>query len=146
MCTYCGCESIDVIGRFMAEHIEIVNASGVLRRACSSGDAGSVAEAVEDLQRLLHPHTAAEEAGLLRVLGEDDEFTEHVRDLCAEHADLDAALARIREGELTSSCEFARALRSHIDREENGVFPAAAVAFAGPEWGRVDALTPAARQ
>ena len=26
MCSYCGCDSITVIGRFMNEHVEIVNA------------------------------------------------------------------------------------------------------------------------
>ena len=31
VCSYCGCESIEVVGRFMAEHVEIVNASGTLR-------------------------------------------------------------------------------------------------------------------
>ena len=143
MCSYCGCESIEVIGRFMAEHVEIVNASGVLRRACASGDAGSVAEAADGLHRLLHPHTAAEEAGLFRVLGEDGEFTEHVRDLCAEHVDLDAALAAIRGGDHASYPAFDTTLRRHIDREENGLFPAAAIALAGPEWQVVADLTPA---
>ena len=33
MCSYCGCDSIEVIGRFMAEHVEIINATGELRAA-----------------------------------------------------------------------------------------------------------------
>ena len=146
MCSYCGCESVDVIGRFMAEHVEIINASGVLLRACRTADASAVVEAADHLQGLLHPHTVAEEAGLFHVLAEDGEFTPHTRRLCAEHADLDAALARIRDGDHASSATFEQALRRHIDREENGLFPAAAVAFAGPEWGRVVGLTPAAAQ
>ena len=47
MCTYCGCESIEVIGRFMAEHTDIVNAAGVLRRAVASGDRGAVERAAD---------------------------------------------------------------------------------------------------
>ncbi|GAA4404260.1 hemerythrin domain-containing protein [Fodinibacter luteus] len=144
MCSYCGCESIDVIGRFMAEHVEIVNASGVLRRACERGDAEAVVAAADALGRLLHPHTGAEEAGLFAVLSEDDEFTDHVRSLCAEHTSLDAALAAVRDGDHASFPAFDLALRAHIDREENGLFPAAAIAFAGPEWERVTALTPVA--
>ena len=37
MCSYCGCDSITVIGRFMNEHVEIVNACGQLRRAVADG-------------------------------------------------------------------------------------------------------------
>ena len=47
MCTYCGCESIEVIGRFMAEHTDIVNAAGVLRRAVAFGDHGAVERAAD---------------------------------------------------------------------------------------------------
>lgn len=64
--------------------------------------------------------------------------------LCAEHTALDAALAAVRGGDHASFPAFELALRHHIDREENGLFPAAAIAFAGMEWERVTALTPAA--
>ena len=144
MCSYCGCESIEVIGRFMAEHVEIINASGVLRRACERRDGAAVVAAADDLGLLLDPHTGAEEVGLFAVLAEDEEFTEHVHRLCAEHIALDAALATIRAGDHGSDPAFDLALRHHIDREENGLFPAAAIAFAGMEWERVHALTPAA--
>ena len=144
MCSYCGCESIEVIGRFMAEHVEIINASGSLRRACALGDDGGVVAAADALARLLEPHTGAEEVGLFTVLAEDEEFRENVRSLCAEHTALDAALAAIRAGDHASYPAFDLSLRHHIDREENGLFPAAAIAFAGMEWERVTALTPAA--
>jgi hypothetical protein len=144
MCSYCGCESIDVIGRFMAEHVDVVNATGDLRRACATGDPTSVVRASDVLAALLIPHTGAEEAGLFTVLAQDPEFTDHVRRLCAEHDELDAGLERVRAGDRASFPAFERALRDHIDREENGLFPAAAVAFAGPEWERVGDLTPAA--
>jgi hypothetical protein len=142
MCSYCGCEDISVVGRFMSEHVDIINACGDLRRACRSGDGRAVGPAVERLLGLLHPHTVAEEAGLFSVLAEDAEFTDHVGRLCAEHTALDEQLAAIRDGAHTAFPAFERALRAHIDREENGLFPAAAIAFAGPEWDRVAALTP----
>ena len=144
MCSYCGCESVTVVGRFMAEHVDIINACGDLRRACAGGDADVTSRAVGQLQDLLRPHTSAEEAGMFTVLAEDREFTEHVRSLCAEHETLDEILDEIGQGRTATMAAFERALRVHIDREENGLFPAAAIAFAGPEWDRVLALTPAA--
>ncbi|HET6966691.1 MAG TPA: hemerythrin domain-containing protein [Ornithinibacter sp.] len=142
MCGYCGCESIDVIGRFMREHVAVINATGDLRRACATTDLAAVHGAVAALGALLDPHTAAEEVGLFAVLAEDPEFADHVRRLCAEHVVLGELLGRVDRGEHDLFPLLERALREHIDREENGLFPAAAVAFAGPEWGRVTALTP----
>ena len=142
MCGYCGCESIDVVGRFMREHVDLINATGVLRRAAETSDAALVREAVAVLRDLLDPHTDAEEAGLFAVLAEDAEFTEHVRGLCREHVTLADLLHRVDAGALELVPTLERALRTHIDREENGLFPAAAIAFAGPEWERVAALTP----
>ena len=142
MCGYCGCDSIDVVGRFMREHVDIINATGVLRRAVGAGDHARVKEAVAALRRLLDPHTEAEEAGLFAVLVEDGEFTHHVRDLCGEHATLTGLLDRVQAGSHDLVPTLERFLRLHIHREENGLFPAAAIAFGGPEWDRVTALTP----
>lgn len=143
MCSYCGCESVDVVGRFMREHVDIINATGRLRRAAETGDRARVRDCVTALRRLLDPHTAAEEAGLFAVLAEDPEFTDHVHRLCGEHTALHQLLDRVDAGSLPLVPVVERALRAHIDREENGLFPAAAIAFAGPEWDRVTALTPA---
>ncbi|QIM21795.1 hemerythrin domain-containing protein [Phycicoccus sp. HDW14] len=142
MCSYCGCEAITVVGRFMAEHVEIINACGDLRRAALGADAGAVERTAAVLAGLLDPHTRAEEAGLFALLARDDEFAGHVGSLCAEHVTLDERLSRIRAGHLDEVPAFERALRDHVDREENGLFPAAAIAFAGPEWDLVASMTP----
>ena len=55
MCGYCGCESIDVVGRFMREHVEIINATGVLRRAAEAGDDALVRAAVATAARPARP-------------------------------------------------------------------------------------------
>ena len=143
MCSYCGCESVEVVGRFMSEHVDIINATGDLRRATEAGDAGHVHDAVATVRALLDPHAEAEEAGLFAVLAEDAEFTDHVRGLCREHHALHQLLDRVDAGSHVLFPVFEKMLRAHIDREENGLFPAAAIAFAGPEWERVAALTPA---
>lgn len=143
MCSYCGCADIEVVGRFLVEHEAVVNACGDLRRACA-GVGTDVTKAVDDLLVLLRPHTRAEEVGLFAVLAEDVEFTDHVHGLCAEHDRLETLLAAVRAGDHDLVHETERLLRAHIDREENGLFPAAAIAFAGPEWQRVTDLTPPA--
>ena len=147
MCSYCGCENIEVVGRFMRDHTEIINASGVLRAACDAGSQDAIAAAAAEVARLFAPHSAAEEAGIFTVMAEDPEFTDYVTRLCSEHQQLDAHLATIVAAADDASRhaayeEFEHLLRGHIDREDNSLFPAAAVAFAGPEWERVAALTP----
>lgn len=143
MCSYCGCRSISVIGRYSAEHDQIVNALGVLRRAAvtpASADRGvpaAVGEAAEVLRGLLDPHTESEERGLFRELRQDPDFTEHVDALCAEHGQLHGQLDAVARGELDRLPELEHLLRHHIDREENGLFPAAAIALDGPAWERV---------
>lgn len=145
MCTYCGCESIEVIGRFMAEHTEIINAAGELRRACEEGSSSQVAGAADRLAGLLHPHTRDEEVGLFAVMRRQEEFTDHIASLCAEHTLLDEQLEAVRRGprDLARVDAFLSALRHHIDREDNGLFPAAAIALDGPDWEEVTEVTPA---
>ncbi|PZU50117.1 MAG: hemerythrin [Arsenicicoccus sp.] len=145
MCTYCGCESIEVVGRFMTEHTEIINAAGELRRACRTGDQAVVETTADALADLLSPHTRAEEVGLFAVMRRGEQFTDHIDDLCREHTTLDAQLAEIRAGGHASFPVFEDLLRHHIDREDNGLFPAAAIALDGPDWVEVDDNTPPGR-
>lgn len=137
MCSYCGCRANTVIARYSAEHDEIVNAMGVLRRAASAGDRDGAGVAARDLAVLLDPHTASEERSLFAELRRDAEFTSHVDGLCAEHRGIDAALARVVEGDLAAAGMLEDILRRHIDKEENGLFPAAVIALDGPAWERV---------
>lgn len=140
----------------MAEHEELINASGDLRQACDRGDRAAITTCTQALTALLTPHTRAEEGGLFAVLAEDPEFTDHVHGLCAEHDQIDTLLAAVtaaaqapttgdaeadRATRRTAYDAFEHLLRRHIDHEDNGLFPAAAIAFAGPEWDRVTALT-----
>ena len=143
MCSYCGCEAIDPIGRFMGEHVEIINVAGEMRRACLRNDVVAARTHAHALARLLAPHTGAEELGLFTVLRRQEEFEQPVTRLCAEHVLLDALLDALAESQLSVIDRFVDDLRDHIDREENGLFPAAAVALTGPEWEEIDAMTPA---
>lgn len=144
MCSYCGCQSIDMIGRFTAEHEELINATGMLRRAAAAGALDEVTELVDEVVALLAPHTAAEEAGLFAVLRRDEDFTGYVDALCGEHITLDELLARIGAGESDLADRFSKELRSHIEREEDGLFPASLTTLRGDDWDEVDTLTAAA--
>lgn len=137
MCSYCGCQSISTIGRLMDEHVDIINASGQLRRACEAEDGPQVRRRAAEVAALLHPHTVTEEIGLFDVLGEQEEFAEHIHTLCGEHATLDELLERVAGGDYAAMVEFDHALRVHTDKEDNGLFPAAAIALSGPDWERV---------
>lgn len=138
MCDYCGCRSITIIGRFAAEHEEIVNAMGVVRRAAVDGDLSATRAATEALTALMEPHVSSEEHSLFAELRSNPEFTDQVDRLCAEHDAIAEAVARVAEGALDTATALEKLLREHIDKEEFGIFPAAAIALDGPAWERVE--------
>ena len=134
MCSYCGCRALTEIADLTAQHEEIVNATGPLRRAAEAQDHETAKTFVASLIALLNPHTSQEELGVFAELRKREEFTEHVDALCAEHLHLHALFARIADGEIGLASEAIGALREHIEKEENGLFPAAAVELEGPVW------------
>lgn len=142
MCSYCGCRAITMIGRLSTEHVAIINATGALRRVALDGDGAGAATAVEVLAALLDPHTRGEEQGLFAELRLDEDFADHVDALCAEHREIDARLARVADGDHAEVQELENLLRRHIDKEENGIFPAAAVALDGAAWDRIGQRAP----
>jgi hemerythrin-like domain-containing protein len=142
MCSYCGCADLEVVGRFMAEHEHIINHLTALRSSLEDPERRRAA--ARDLGEHLTPHVVAEEAGLFPVMARDEVFTDHIARLCGEHHELDELLARVADGDVALFPRFQDALRDHIDREDNGLFPAAAIHLGGPEWVEVEALTPRA--
>lgn len=136
MCSYCGCRANTLIARYSAEHVDIVNALGDLRRAVQGSSSEPVPHSAAHLAALLDTHTSSEERSLFTELRLDPEFTEHVDVLCAEHRDLDHLLSCIASGHVTELPAFESKLRKHIDKEENGLFPAAIIALDGAAWER----------
>ncbi len=137
MCSHCGCLSITLIERFSAEHDAIINATGLMRQLAVTGDSAATRAAVNDLAILLAPHVLSEERSLFRQLRPDPEFTEHIKLLCSEHRAIAAGLTRLADGDLASAVTLETLLRRHIDKEENGLFPAAAIALDGSAWEQV---------
>lgn len=139
MCSYCGCRSIELIGRLTVQHDEIVNATTALRVAAAEQDAPGAAHACVLLAQLMDPHVDLEERGLFAELRQEEEFTAHVDALCGEHRDIDREIAAIVAGDLDRVTPFIRLLRDHITKEENGLFPAAAIALDAGQWERLNA-------
>lgn len=139
MCSYCGCRAIPEIASLNEQHYLIVNASGDLRRAAAAGT--DVSGAMTVLRRLLSLHLDREERGLFTELRRHDDLRVHVDELCDEHDDLHLMLADLGDAEAVDPVVVVRLenfLRRHIDREENGLFPAAAIAMDGTEWDAVE--------
>jgi hemerythrin-like domain-containing protein len=129
MCSYCGCRSITPIDRFSAEHDDIINVTGELCRAARADDRDAATRAVDQLTALLGRHTADEERSLFVALRADPMFTDHIETLCSEHRAIESVLARVLDGDLGWAATLERSLRQHIDKEENGLFPAAVIAL-----------------
>ena len=134
MCSYCGCRNIPMIAKLNAEHDAIVNSSYALEIAFRDQDVEAARTAGSELGGLLHPHTHREQVGLFAEMEKDELFTEHVASLCAEHDRLDAELDAIEAGDLASIPTMLTLLNNHIDREENGLFPAALAYLDDAQW------------
>lgn len=141
MCEYCGCRDIPLIGRLSEEHYQAVDALGVLRRAMDAGDAPAVTDAVAQLRAELITHNESEEAGLFHELAKDEYFAPTIAELLAQHRLFRALLDRIDGGDWAAYADLEETLRHHIDREENGLFPATAVAVDGDVWEEIDRRT-----
>ena len=123
-----------MIAQLYAEHEAIVNGSYALEVAFRDQDTEAARTASKELGELLHPHTRREENGLFAEMKKDELFTEHVASLCAEHAKLDSELEAIEAGDLESIPKMLTLLNNHIDREENGLFPAALAYLDDTQW------------
>ena len=144
MCEYCGCQALDAIAELTAEHDLVVNLSGEARRALERADLALAADRARAIAAVLGPHTAVEEDALFPALAA--EFGDHVEGLLAEHRLIEAALAEAADGTPVDAgwparlAEAIEALRRHIAKEQDGVFPAALSVLDGDQWDAVDAV------
>ena len=123
-----------MIAQLNAEHDAIVNSSYALEIAVRDQDVEVARAACKELGELLHPHTRREENGLFAEMKKDELFTGHVASLCIEHSELDGELVAVEAGDLGSIPKMLTLLNNHIDREENGLFPAALAYLDDTQW------------
>ncbi|MDO5711506.1 MAG: hemerythrin domain-containing protein [Micrococcales bacterium] len=147
MCQYCGCQEIKTIGLLMAEHVEIQNYCGQTRRCVESEDIAGAIDQVRALARVMQIHNAVEERALYLSMTRFEEFEPQAGILYEEHDELDeiiaATLALADQGRPEQIdwrpvlCAF-DVLYEHIIREDNGLFPAAAVVLDAADWERCE--------
>ncbi len=145
MCSYCGCREIPIIAQLNAEHDAIVNSTYALQIAYRDNDLDASRAAGRALAALLHPHTEREQDGLFAEMRKDELFTEHIASLCAEHDELDSLLTAIDGGDIERISEMLTLLHNHIDREENGLFPAALAYLDDDQWDTIQGPQPGPR-
>ena len=137
MCTYCGCRAITVIADLTRDHDDVTDLLGDVVRAAERRDAGAASRHATELAALMAPHTRAEEIGLFAELRREPELADHLDSLVEEHSEIDALVDRVVRRDLSAASPLQHLLRRHIDKEENGVFPAAVIALDGPRWDAV---------
>ena len=140
MCQYCGCRQIPLIRDYIAEHAQIVDAGDEALRALEQGDVHAARHSLSHMRETLTGHWAGEEAGVFSVMAETDaSYAEYVDVLVDEHRSLAAFLA-VFDVALPADRERLRlevgALAEHIEREEDGLFPASLIALSGGQWDR----------
>jgi hypothetical protein len=144
MCGYCGCQELTAIEDLTAEHDAIVTLSGTARRALAAGELDTAADAARVIATILGPHSVVEEEGLFPAMVRD--FGEHVQALVAEHRTIEAVLAQSVEGTPIDPTwpqaleDTLDALREHIIKEEDGVFPAALTVLEPAQWEQIAAV------
>ena len=142
MCEYCGCQSIKAIEQLTLEHDRALDHARNLEAAARAQDSRVARQVGERLGALLAPHIAVEEQALFPLLADD--FGEQIRNLQDEHELVGQALAELTGSDRPTLgwdirlLHAMHVLRSHILKEQNGVFPAALTILEPQDWDRLD--------
>lgn len=149
MCQYCGCRDIKTVGLLTEDHVEIQNHCGDTRRAVEAGDFAKAAQLARKLEAILRIHNAVEEQALYLSIGRHEEFAEQTGRLFDEHDELDEIIAdvialddegRPEDADWKRVLDAYDVLYEHINAEENGLFPAAAIVFDPADWERCERM------
>ncbi|MCK2220161.1 hemerythrin domain-containing protein [Actinomadura sp. ATCC 31491] len=139
MCNYCGCREFPLIGRLSAEHWDIEECAGELRRAIRAGREAEALALLEELFGRLVPHTAAEEGGLFAELRAEGTLAGEVERLCDEHTGIHGVLGTVDRAapDWPAVLDALDRLHQHIDHEEHGLFPASVIMLPLAAWDRI---------
>jgi hemerythrin-like domain-containing protein len=127
-----------LIRDFVAEHERALDCADDMLRAMDRRDSGAAVRLLARMQALLLPHWEGEENGIFQVMAaREEQYADYVKPLIAEHRELAQLLAHVdvstADGEQALRAAFDE-LKSHIRREEDGLFPASLTALAGDDW------------
>ena len=144
MCEYCGCQAVAAIDELTREHDLVVDLIGDVRTAARTSDVPRMAVLARRIAAVLGPHTEVEEHGLFPVMAAD--FPDQITALEAEHRRIEAVLAEADTGVPADPAWPERlldtlgTLRTHILKEQDGVFPAALSTLRTADWEAVEAV------
>lgn len=147
MCSYCGCRDIGPIRDLTLEHVQIRNLMGEVRRAVERDDLDAAVEHLRSLLPVMATHDAVEELSIYPAMETVPMQAEKVGILFDEHDHLDGvleeAMTRLRQSgpqaiDWPAVLGGFAMLWEHIDHEENGLFPAAAIAFENEDWEQAE--------
>ena len=142
MCAHCGCESLESIALLTAEHDRVIELSVAVLSALQANDLDMASGLARSITTVLEPHTAVEERALFPAMAVD--YPDYVAGLLNDHYVIDAVLCESVDGTPTDPAWPARLqdalslLRTHIRKEENGLFPAALTTLSTEAWEAVD--------
>ena len=142
MCEYCGCQEVTAIAELTQEHDTVVGMFAGARAAVGARDVAAAAAVARSIAEVLGPHTRVEEDGLFPILAM--EFPDEVAALREEHRRIEAVLAEAAADVPTDPFWPDRllvaltVLRTHILKEQDGVFPAALASLRPADWERVE--------
>ncbi len=149
VCNYCGCRAIEPVAQLTAEHERILKLRGEIRRALARGEHTAAAATLRTLSDVLEVHDAVEELALYPAMARLHEFGDKIGTLFDEHDEFDhvvqAALTAV-DGTGPGTADWAAVLAAlellgeHIDHEEHGLFPAAAVSLDPADWEHAAAV------
>jgi hemerythrin-like domain-containing protein len=144
VCEYCGCQQIATIGELTREHDDVVTLISRLRTFLKDGHHQEAAARCQQILDVLAPHTVVEEEGLFPEMA--GEFPDHIEALRSEHREIEKVLGEAADGYPDDPTwpdrlqHVLTLLRDHILKEQDGVFPAAAIALDTDQWERIEAV------
>jgi hemerythrin-like domain-containing protein len=144
VCSYCGCESEEVIATLMADHARIAELVYRVRRALDGGQLDCAEALTTRLAEQFDRHSRYEEAGLFRQVRMSGEGTKELDSLEQEHRTLRPGL---RQERLVEQPARLRALLDeltrHAEAEDSDFFPFVLQSLPNNVWEALAVTVPA---
>jgi iron-sulfur cluster repair protein YtfE (RIC family) len=137
MCHYCGCREMPLIRDYVAEHERATDLGDTAVRAIDHGDLDKARRSLVQMAVELASHWDGEENGIFRAMQTDPLYAAYIAPLVVEHRQLADLLATVDVADPEDQQRIRIAvfeLREHIQKEEDGLFPASLTAMSGADW------------
>jgi hemerythrin-like domain-containing protein len=135
ICSYCGCESEEIIATLMGDHARIGELVYLIRQALDEERLGDARLLTNQLAAEFERHSREEEAGLFTQVRLSGEGTEELDRLVEDHGRLRSGLSQER---LIERPDRLRALLEDLSRhaevEDNDFFPFVLQALPSRYW------------